>query len=76
MLKYGLAAAALMGALFITDTVRAEEKPLASQTPPTLGVVTDKAKGDALVNGWSAKKDIIGKEVINDASPPKTICHG
>jgi len=42
--------------------------------PPTTGsVVSNKSQVDRAVQGWSAKRDVIGKEIINDASPPQTI---
>lgn len=47
---------------------------LKSQQPPTTGnIVTSQDQVQSVVGGWSAKNDILGKEVINDASPPETI---
>jgi hypothetical protein len=46
----------------------------AAQQPPTAGnVVTSKDQIEKIVTGWSAKKDILGKDIINDASPPQTL---
>lgn len=45
-----------------------------AQQPPTAGnVVTSADKIEKIVSGWSAKKDILGKDIINDASPPQTL---
>ena len=45
-----------------------------AQQPPTAGnVVTSADKIEKIVAGWSAKKDILGKDIINDASPPQTL---
>ncbi len=47
---------------------------LQSQQPPTAGVVVmDDKTIQAAVGGWSAKNQVLGKDIINDASPPATI---
>ena len=45
-----------------------------AQQPPTAGnVVTSSDQIEKIVAGWSAKNDILGKDIINDASPPQTL---
>lgn len=45
-----------------------------AQQPPTAGnVVSSADQIEKIVSGWSAKKDILGKDIINDASPPQTL---
>lgn len=61
-------------ALFSTGAFAQQTTVLKSQQPPTTGsIVTSQDEVQSIVGGWSAKNDILGKEVINDASPPETI---
>jgi hypothetical protein len=51
-----------------------QQPTLESDEPPTTGsVVSNKRQVELAVQGWSAIHDVIGKEIINDASPPQTI---
>ncbi len=51
-----------------------QEPTLKIDEPPLTGsVVTKQSRVDMAVKGWSAKHDILGKEIINDAAPPQTI---
>lgn len=62
-------------AVLLSGTAIAQQTTiLKSQQPPTSGnIVTSQDQVQSVVGGWSAKNDILGKDVINDASPPETI---
>lgn len=69
MIKHLLFSAAVIGFVTVTTMERA-----AAQQPPTAGnVVTSAKRIEQIVSGWSAKNDVLGKDIINDASPPQTI---
>ena len=69
MIKNLLMSTAVLG--FVTA---ATVEVATAQHPPTAGtVVTSSDKIEQIVNGWSAKNDILGKDIINDASPPQTL---
>jgi hypothetical protein len=69
VIKHLLVSAAVLGCFAVATMDRA-----AAQQPPTAGnVVTDADKIEKIVSGWSAKNDILGKDIINDASPPQTL---
>ena len=69
MIKRLLVSAAVFGFVSIATMELA-----AAQQPPTAGnVVSSADKIEKIVSGWSAKKDILGKDIINDASPPQTL---
>lgn len=69
MIKNLILSAAVIGFVSVVSMDNA-----AAQQPPTAGnVVTSADKIEQIVAGWSAKKDILGKDIINDASPPQTL---
>ena len=69
MIKRLLVSAAVLGFVSVAAMKLAD-----AQQPPTAGnVVTDANKIEKIVSGWSAKNDILGKDIINDASPPQTL---
>lgn len=69
MIKRLLVSAAVLSCVTFAATERA-----AAQEPPTAGnVVSSADKIEKIVAGWSAKNDILGKDIINDASPPQTL---
>lgn len=59
----------------LAGAAQAQQTPMVkSDEPPLSGTVVTKQKQvDMAVKGWSAMRDIIGKEIINDASPPQTV---
>ncbi len=69
MIKHLLISAAVLGCV----TIAAMDRTVAQQAPTAGSVVSSKDKIDQIVSGWSAKKDILGKDIINDASPPQTL---
>lgn len=69
MIKHLLVSAAVFGFISVATLDRA-----AAQEPPTAGnVVSSKDQIEKIVSGWSAQNDILGKDIINDASPPQTL---
>ena len=62
-------------AIGLSSVAHSQQQPtITGDGPPTTGsVVSNKSQVDRAVQGWSAQRDVIGKEIINDASPPQTI---
>jgi len=69
VIKHLLVSAAVFGFISVATMEHA-----AAQQPPTAGnVVSSKDQIEKIVSGWSAQNDILGKDIINDASPPQTL---